>query len=67
MTVAVLTLAVLVGQLVVFWRQARLMERQSEMMAAQLATLKEQHSLAERQMQWRRDEAIGRYGVRTIW
>jgi hypothetical protein len=61
MMVAVLTLAVLIGQLVVFWRQARLMERQSDIMAAQLATLKEQHSLAERQTQWRRDEAIGTF------
>ena len=41
-----LTLVVLVLQWWVFRRQARLMERQGEIMAAQQATLKEQHALA---------------------
>jgi hypothetical protein len=56
-----LTLVVLVLQWWVFRRQAGLMERQGEIMAAQQATLKEQHALAEEQMRWRRDEAIGTF------
>jgi hypothetical protein len=56
-----LTLVVLVLQWRVFRRQARLMERQGEIMAAQQATLKEQHALADHQMQWRRDEALGTF------
>jgi hypothetical protein len=56
-----LTLVVLVLQWRVFRRQATLMERQGEIMAAQEATLKEQHALAEEQMRWRRDEAIGTF------
>jgi hypothetical protein len=56
-----LTLVVLVLQWWVFRCQAKLMERQGEIMAAQQATLKEQHALAEEQMRWRRDEAIGTF------
>ena len=56
-----LTLVVLVLQWWVFRRQAKLMESQGEIMAAQQATLKEQHALAEQQMRWRRDEAIGTF------
>jgi len=37
------------------------MESQGEIMAAQQTTLKEQHALAEQQMRWRRDEAIGTF------
>ena len=56
-----LTLVVLVLQWWVFRRQARLMERQGEIMAAQQVTLTEQRALAEQQMRWRRDEAIGTF------
>lgn len=56
-----LTLFVLALQWWVFRRQAKLMERQGEIMAAQQATLQEQHALAEQQMRWRRDEAIGTF------
>lgn len=56
-----LTLVVLALQWWVFRRQAKLMERQGEIMAAQRVTLGEQHALAEQQMRWRRDEAIGTF------
>src|SRR5437867_2215105 len=56
-----LTLVVLVLQWWVFRRQAKLMERQGEIMAAQEATLTEQRELSEQQMRWRRDEAIGTF------
>lgn len=56
-----LTLVVLVLQWWVFRRQAKLMERQGEILAAQQSTLKEQHALAAEQMRWRRDEAIGTF------
>jgi len=52
--IGVLTLAVLIGQLVVFWRQA-------EIMRAQTALLKSQHELAQLQAEWRRDEALGTF------
>jgi len=56
-----LTLVVLALQWWVFRRQAKLMERQGDIMAAQQTTLKEQQALAEQQMRWRRDEAIGTF------
>src|SRR2546425_2396956 len=56
-----LTLVVLVLQWWVFRRQAKLMERQGEIMAAQQVTLTEQRALSEQQMRWRRDEAIGTF------
>jgi hypothetical protein len=52
--IGVLTLAVLVGQLVVFWRQAEIMKSQTEL-------LKSQHELAQLQAEWRRDEALGTF------
>ena len=56
-----LTLVVLVLQWWVFRRQANLMDRQGEIMAAQQVTFTEQRALSEQQMRWRRDEAIGTF------
>jgi hypothetical protein len=64
LVIGILTLAVLVGQLLVFQRQASIMQSQAEtsatqvrLMEAQAELLKSQHDLANLQFEWRRDEA----------
>jgi len=66
--IGILTLAVLVGQLLVFRRQASIMQSQGEtassqvrLMEAQAGLLRSQHELAKVQVEWRRNEAIGTF------